>query len=218
MIAQCLDFFEATFTENNLIINYIAHALVEHPDIQQQLYEEMLRIKKNLNGAVLLNETLRDMKYMDMVLSEALRLCLITPNLLRRATKPYTLDNGKGGQIQVRVGDAVWIPSFIMQNDAQYFPDPEVFDPERFSEENKGNIVNGTYAPYGLGPRDCIGCRYITMEVKVTFYYMLQNFKLLKAPSADGKHLLLRQRVEWNDGVDAILFDFYVFDLLRLFL
>lgn len=43
------------------------------------------------------------------------------------------------------------------KKDPQFFPEPERFQPERFSDENKHNIVPGTYVPFGVGPRNCIG-------------------------------------------------------------
>jgi cytochrome P450 family 9 len=41
--------------------------------------------------------------------------------------------------------------------DPKYYPNPEVFDPERFSEKNKHNIKPFTFSPFGVGPRACIG-------------------------------------------------------------
>lgn len=196
MIAQCLEFFEATFTENNALLNYIAHTLADLPDVQQRLRNEMVRVNRDLRGETLSNESLRDMKYMDMVLSEALRMCPITTELGRRATKPYTLVNTNGSSIQVQPGEAIWIPSFVMQNDPQYFPNSHVFDPERFGDGHKDGVMTGTYAPFGLGPRDCIGCRYTVLEVKVTFFYLLRNFELLKANVDNGTHLVLKQWME----------------------
>lgn len=49
------------------------------------------------------------------------------------------------------------IPVSAFHYDPEYFPDPENFDPERFSNENKHKIKPYTYMPFGEGPRACIG-------------------------------------------------------------
>lgn len=177
-----------------MLVNYIAVTLADHPQIQERLREEILEVNSNLDGQTLTNESLRELKYMDMVLSEALRICPITTQLRRRATKAYTLTNSRGASIQVQPGENVWIPSYTLTNDPKYFPEPQKFDPERFSDENKKNIPGGVYAPYGMGPRNCIGCRYANLEVKVTFFYLLQNFDLIKTEKKDGMNLILRRR------------------------
>lgn len=41
--------------------------------------------------------------------------------------------------------------------DPKYYPDPEVFEPDRFLDENKHMIKTGTFMPYGIGPRVCVG-------------------------------------------------------------
>lgn len=59
--------------------------------------------------------------------------------------------------LQIRKGEPVLIPFFKIHRDEKYFPNPNTFDPERFSNENKDNIKPFTYMPFGLGPRNCIG-------------------------------------------------------------
>jgi len=56
---------------------------------------------------------------------------------------------------------------------------PLKFDPERFSDENKQNILPGSYLPFGVGPRNCIGSRFALLEVKAVFYHLLSNFDIL---------------------------------------
>lgn len=70
----------------------------------------------------------------------------------RRVTKPIVLENSDGTKVLLNVGDGVFIPTYALQMDEKYFPDPEKFDPERFSDANKGNINPGAYLPFGIGP------------------------------------------------------------------
>lgn len=49
------------------------------------------------------------------------------------------------------------IPAFAIQRDADNFPEPDLFKPERFDEKNRAHIKPYTYLPFGEGPRNCIG-------------------------------------------------------------
>lgn len=63
--------------------------------------------------------------------------------------------------------------------DEKYFPNPEKFDPDRFSEANKigKNLINQPYLPFGEGPRNCVGLRLGKMQTKVGLLMMLQKFR-----------------------------------------
>lgn len=59
--------------------------------------------------------------------------------------------------IHIKKGDMILIPVIGIHFDPKYFPNPNKFDPDRFSDENKSSIVPGSYIPFGVGPRNCIG-------------------------------------------------------------
>lgn len=175
-------FFLAGFSTVSLTIAFVLHELAVNPDVQEKLYEEVKEVQENLNGKPLSYEALQKMKYLDMVLSETMRLWPQSPANDRQVTKPYLLDDSNGNKVLLNVGDIVWIPVSGIHLDPQYYPNPEKFDPERFSDENKNNIVSGTYMPFGMGPRSCIASRFALMESKAFIYYLVANFKMEPSP------------------------------------
>lgn len=81
--------------------------------------------------------------------------------------------------MELKVGDNILLPVIGFHMDPKYYPEPDKFDPERFSDENKHNIMPYTYFPFGLGPRSCLGSRLALMETKALFFDLLYNFELV---------------------------------------
>jgi cytochrome P450 family 6 len=84
--------------------------------------------------------------------------------LNRECTKTYKIPEAN---VVVEKGIKVVIPVMGLHYDPQFFPEPENFDPERFSEEAKSKRHHYAYLPFGEGPRICIGKQtiYITIHV-----------------------------------------------------
>lgn len=100
-------------------------------------------------------DAVQKMKYMDMFISETLRLWPAAPGTDRTCVKDYSYDDGQY-KFKVDKGTALSIPIVSLHHDAKYWNEPEKFNPDRFSDENKDNVVPGTYMPFGVGPRNCI--------------------------------------------------------------
>lgn len=71
--------------------------------------------------------------------------------MLRKCTKEYKIP---GTDQVIPEGHNVILPIYSIQHDAEYYPDPEKFDPERFSAENSEGRNPITYLVFGEGPRN----------------------------------------------------------------
>ncbi|CAL4227292.1 unnamed protein product, partial [Meganyctiphanes norvegica] len=89
----------------------------------------------------------------DMTISETLRLYPPAPRVDRTCTKDYTLP---GTGITIPRGQKVIIPIYSIHHDPRNYSEPDKFDPERFSPENKKQRSPILYLPFGAGPRNCI--------------------------------------------------------------
>ena len=87
-------------------------------------------------------------------ISETLRKHPPVPMLNRECSRPYKIP---GTDIVLEKGTRVLIPVTPLHYDPRYYPEPEMFDPERFCEEEKQKRHHYVYLPFGEGPRICIG-------------------------------------------------------------
>lgn len=76
------------------------------------------------------------------------------PVLSRMSTEQYTFP---GTNVTIPKDIRIFIPVYAIQRDPKNYSDPEVFDPERFDEENVKLRHPSIYMPFGDGPRNCIG-------------------------------------------------------------
>ncbi|XP_011150784.3 cytochrome P450 9e2-like isoform X1 [Harpegnathos saltator] len=177
IVAQALIFFLAGFDTSATLMCFVVHELAVHRDIQDRLWEEVEKHFAERNGEITY-ETISKMVYMDMVLSEVLRKYPPVIFIDRLCVRRYELPPAKLGCMNVIVepDSMTMTPVYALHHDPKYFPNPSKFDPERFSDECKENIVPYTYLPFGLGPRKCIGNRFALMETKVLVAHLLHRF------------------------------------------
>ncbi|XP_076696182.1 cytochrome P450 3A9-like [Callospermophilus lateralis] len=167
--AQSIIFILAGYDTTSTTLSFIMHVLATHPDVQKKLQQE---IDETLpNKAPVTYDVLFEMKYLDMVVNETLRLYPIIERIVRVCKKDVEL-NG----VLIPKGTIVAIPTYSLHQNSTYWPEPEKFYPERFSKKNKDSINPYVYMPFGNGPRNCIGMRFALMNMKLALIRLLQNF------------------------------------------
>ncbi|CAO1442022.1 unnamed protein product [Diamesa tonsa] len=177
MAAQCFIFFLAGFDTVATTMSFAAYELALNQEVQDKLRAEINDVENDVSNGTVNYEQIQEMKYMDQFICEVLRkwpAALITD---RACVKDYELKYDDDKTFTFEKGINFFIPIYSFHRDPQYFQDPEKFDPERFNDENRGNIDPDTYLPFGVGPRNCIGSRFALIELKTIFYYLLLNFK-----------------------------------------
>lgn len=78
----------------------------------------------------------------------------VLPFISRVCTKAYNIPDT---DIVLEKGTEIVIPFTGIHRDPEFYPNPELFDPERFSDEEIRKRDHYTYLPFGEGPRNCIG-------------------------------------------------------------
>jgi cytochrome P450 len=122
-----------------------------------------------------------------MVLAEAMRLYPPAWILGRRALEEYEV-----GGYKIPRGALVILSPYVMHRDPRFYPEPERFDPERWTPEAKAARPQFAYFPFGGGPRRCIGEGFAWMEGVLVVATLAQRWRLRLAPG---------QRIEPQTGV-----------------
>jgi cytochrome P450 len=157
-------------------LTWVLHFLSLYPAIQQQLRDEATGA---LNGRTPAYEDLRKLVLTLMAIQESLRMRSPAALIAREAVERDEI----GGQ-PIPAGSWVLISSYLTHRLSEFWPDPETFDPARFSEEYARSRHPFSYYPFGLGPRTCIGNHLATVEVQLILAMMLQRYEFTPAPGA----------------------------------
>ena len=84
--------------------------------------------------------------------------------------------------LKVPKGLSVTIPIYSIHRDPKLWPNPDKFDPERFTPEAKQSRDPYAYMPFGHGPHNCIGMRFAQMEMKLVLARILKKYSFRVAP------------------------------------
>ncbi|XP_067140052.1 cytochrome P450 4V2-like [Centruroides vittatus] len=172
-----------------MCLSWTLYLIGLHQEVQLKLQEEQQIIFGNdINRQVTLDD-LKEMKYLECVIKESQRLYPSVPFLGREINEDTNID-----KYLLPKGTTCFVFSYMLHRDPEIFPDPEIFQPERFLPENCLNRHPYAYVPFSAGPRNCIGQKFAMMELKTVISTVLRNFHLKSLEERD-KILLIAEMV-----------------------
>ncbi|XP_064215856.1 probable cytochrome P450 9f2 [Tribolium castaneum] len=195
IISQALIFFLAGFDTVSTLLNFLFYELAVNPDVQTRLRTEIQSVDEKITY-----ETLLKLKYLDMVMSEALRKWPPAIATDREVAKNYTIEPTKPDEkpLLLEEGMLCSIPICAIHRDEKYYPEPEKFDPERFNDENKHKINPLTFIPFGAGPRNCIGSRFALLESKLLVFHVVKNFEIVPIDKTLIPLVMDKYQINWS--------------------
>jgi cytochrome P450 len=150
------------------------YLLSQNAAVEAALHDELDSV---LRGAPPTAADVKRLPYLEMVLSESMRLYPPAWAIARRANESVPL-----GGYELRASDAVVMPQWVVHRDPDLWPDPLRFDPLRFEPARKVARHRFAYFPFGGGPRVCIGDGFAWLAGSLLIATIAQRWRLELVP------------------------------------
>nr|CAD7600964.1 unnamed protein product [Timema genevievae] len=131
--------------------SFIMCVLGAHQDVQNKVLQELNEIFGDSDRPATFNDTL-NMKYLERVILETLRMFPPVPIIARRINNNVKLPSG----FTLPIGTTAVIATYKLHRRPDIYPNPDEFNPDNFLPENTNNRHYYAYIPFSAGPRSCV--------------------------------------------------------------
>ncbi len=149
-------------------LSWTWYLLAQHREVEEKLRRELTDV---LAGRAATVEDVPNLHYMEMVLSEVMRLYPPAWTIARRVIKDYQIR-----EYAIPEGSLIIMSQYVVHHDSRWYPDPFHFDPERWTPEARASRPKYAYFPFGGGPRLCIGEPFAWMEASLVLATLLPQW------------------------------------------
>lgn len=171
---EALTLFLAGHESTSAALTWTWYLLSQHPEAEERMRREIHEVLGERDPGY---EDLPRLPYTEMVLAESMRLyppAWTIGRMVRKDTRIYNYAVPKGA--------ICLLSPYAMHRHPRYYPEPEKFDPERFTPEARQQRPKFAYFPFGGGTRVCIGERFAWTEGILALATIAQRWRFRLAP------------------------------------
>jgi len=167
---EIMTFLMAGHETTALAFTWSWYLLSQHPAVEAKLHAELDSV---LAGRAPTMEDIPRLRYTENVFTEVMRLYPPAWITSRTLVQDY-----KMGEYVLPAKTDVILSPYVMHRDPRYFPNPERFEPERWTPEFKAQLPKMAYFPFGGGPHLCIGEPFAWMEGVLVLATIAQHWQM----------------------------------------
>lgn len=160
-------------------ITWALYCLGRNPAIQKRVQEEVDLFFEQRPDTLTVDD-FKELRYLDCVIKEALRLFPSVPHFARTTSEDCYLD-----EYFVPKGSTVGVSPIALHRNPEVWPAPLQFDPDRFLPEKSPERHPFAFIPFSAGPRNCIGQRFALLEEKIVLSYLMRSFSVASKQTFD---------------------------------
>lgn len=167
-----LDAFLHTLEPTAMSFSHTILLLAMNPHVQEKLFDEL---KDSSIDEISLNQnSINDLKYLDLVCKESLRFMPPIPIISRQTLEDFEIEDG----VILPEETSMLINIYTLQRNKKYWSEnADQFIPERFLPENLAKIYPNSYIPFSAGRRMCIAHKYSKFAIKIFIARLVKKFK-----------------------------------------
>jgi len=158
----------------SLALSWTYYLLSQHPEVEQGIADEVDRV---IGGGRPGFAHVEQLPHVRQAIEESLRLYPPAWGFSR-----LSLGEDEIGGYQVPKGSIVFVIPFMVHRRPNLWPDPERFDPDRFTPEHESVRPRFAYIPFGGGPRGCIGSQFAMVEAQLIVAAIAQRYRIELVP------------------------------------
>ncbi len=155
-------------------LQWTFYTLSQYPEVEAELLEELDRV---LGGRPATASDLAQLPYLKQVVQETMRLFPPVWGIARKSVEAQVF-----GGYQLPAGAYLAITPYALHRHPEHWPEPERFDPARFSPQNSQGRHPYSYIPFAAGPRTCIGVGMSMLEIQLILAQLLQRYRVRMLP------------------------------------